>query len=188
MKRSALFHLHQRSRASFASYHGWEMPAAFSSPDEESAAVRSRVGLTDISYRTKFESKIQPKRQWWLLASAHYLSIGEPPVEPPLEATDVTSVYANLLLMGPRSKDVLAKLTSLDCESLADQSCAQTGIAHVHAILLREDVHSLPAFHILVSREYAESLWQSILHAGHEFDLVPFGLRALDLLRTDATV
>jgi glycine cleavage system aminomethyltransferase T len=188
MKHSALFHLHQRSRATFASYHGWEMPAAFSSPDEELAAVRSRVGLADISYRPKFESKMQPKQQWWRLASAHYLSIGEPPLEPPLDATDVTSVYANLLLIGPRARDVLAKLTSLDCESLADKSCAQTSVAHTHAILMREDVNSLPAFHILVSREYSESVWESILHTGHEFDLAPFGLRALDLLRADATV
>ena len=31
-------------------------------------------------------------------------------------------------------------------------------------------------------RELAESVWEAILHAGHEFQIVPFGLRALELM------
>jgi glycine cleavage system aminomethyltransferase T len=53
----------------------------------------------------------------------------------------------------------------------------------VHAIVLREDIRSIPGFHILISREYAESVWEAIVHAGHEFHLQPFGLEALTLLR-----
>lgn len=146
--------------------------------------MNSGVGLADISYRAKFESKIRPERLWWRLSSSLYLAIGEPPLDPPLEAVDVTSVYANLFLAGPHSRDVLAKLTSLDCQALPNQSCGQASVAHAHAIVLREDLNSLPAFHLLISREYAESVWESILHAGHEFHLQPFGLQALQLLRT----
>jgi glycine cleavage system aminomethyltransferase T len=140
--------------------------------------------LADVSYRAKFESKTRPERQWWRLSSSLYLTIGEPPLDLPVEATDVTSVYANLFLAGPHSKDVLAKLTSLNCESLPNQSCGQASLAHAHAIVLREDLGLLPAFHILISREYAESVWESIMHAGHEFHLQPFGLETLQLLRT----
>ena len=40
----------------------------------------------------------------------------------------------------------------------------------------------LPAYHLLVSREYGESVWDAILHAGHEFHIAPFGLKALEFL------
>jgi len=29
-----------------------------------------------------------------------------------------------------------------------------------------------------VSREYGEAVWESIVHAGHEFHLCPFGFEA----------
>lgn len=186
MKRSALFHLCQRDSASFIEHHGWTLPAFYQAPETEAKETRAGVGLADISYRAKFEGRIAPVRQGWRLAANHYLTIGDPPLDPPAGATDVSSVYANLLLVGPRSRDVLSKLTSLRItdEALASGSCAQASVAHAHATVLREDFGQLPAYHVLVSREYAESVWESILHAGHEYHLRPFGLKALELLRT----
>lgn len=148
--------------------------------------MRSGVGIADISYRAKFEGRIRPERNGWLLAANHYLTIGDPPLDRPSGAADVSSVYANLLLAGPRVKELLAKLTSLRLfgDALPSGSCAQASVAHAHAIVLREDLPQIPAYHLLIGREYAESVWESILHAGHEYHLRPFGLRALQLLRT----
>lgn len=184
MKRSALFHTHRAAGVKFAERHGWAMPASFSKPEEEVAGVRSRVGLADISYRAKFLTAHQPERHWWRLTDRCYLTIGTPPLEAPAGATEVTSVYANLLLAGPRSRDVLRKLTSLNITepALPNLSCAQTGLAHIHSIVLHEDLRSLPAYHILAGRDYAESLWETILHAGREFQLHPFGQLALEEL------
>jgi len=99
--------------------------------------------------------------------------------------TEVTSVYAQLLLAGPRSREVLNKLTSINLsENLQeDLTCAQTNVAHVHAIVLRKDQAGIPAYHLLVSREYGESIWESLLHAGHEFHITSFGLQAQQLLQ-----
>ena len=108
MKTSALFHHHQRSGAVFAERHGWQVAESFSTPEVEAAGVRHSAGLADISYRPKFELQVQPERNWWRLAAGRYLLIGEPPLEAPAEAIEVTSVYSNLLLAGPRGKDVLA--------------------------------------------------------------------------------
>jgi heterotetrameric sarcosine oxidase gamma subunit len=110
--------------------------------------------------------------------------LSELPLDPPSEAIDVSSVYTSLRLTGPRSSDVLAKVTSLNVADLdfPNLFCAQTSIAHAHAILMREDIGSILAFHILVSRDYGESLWESIIYAGDEFDLSPFGLTALQSL------
>jgi glycine cleavage system aminomethyltransferase T len=184
MKRSALFHLCRRDGASFMEHHGWTLPAFFQSPEAEAQGALARVGIADISYRAKFEGRTRPERYGWLLGANHYLTIGEPPLDPPSGATDVSSVYANLLLAGPRGEEVLAKLTSLRLSGLPNGACAQASVAHAHAMVLREDLPQTPAYHILISREYAESVWESILHAGHEYHLQPFGLQALGRLRT----
>jgi heterotetrameric sarcosine oxidase gamma subunit len=185
MKHSALFHHHERSGAAFVEQHGWQLVDSFSAPEEEAASVRGGVGIADISYRTKFEMKSQPEHSWWRLSAGRYLVIGEPPLETPAGATDVTSVYANLLLAGPRSRDLLRKMSSLDVsgEALPNLSCAQTTVAHAHAILLREDLGQIAAFHLLAQRDYVESIWESLMHAGEEFPLRPFGLKALESLR-----
>ena len=185
MKRSALFHLQQSYGASFIEHYGWTLPAFFKSPEGEAEGARSGVGIADTSYRAKFEGRTRPERNGWLLGANHYLTIGEPPLDPPSGATDVSSIYANLLIAGPRSKDLFAKLTSLRLsdDALPSGACAQASVAHAHAIVLREDLPQTPAYHVLVSREYAESVWESILHAGHEYHLHPFGLKALELLK-----
>jgi glycine cleavage system aminomethyltransferase T len=185
MKRSALFYLHSRAGAKFTERDGWCVPSTFTSPESEAAHVRGHAGLADLSYRAKFDTKTQPELAFWLLGRNHYLVVGEPPLDLPSGATDVTGVYADLFLAGPQSRAVLTKLTPLNISdaALPNLSCAQTSLSHVHTIVLREDVKSIPGFHFLISREYGESVWEAIAHAGHEFHLQPFGLAALALLR-----
>ena len=48
--------------------------------------------------------------------------------------------------------------------------------------MLREDLaRSRPSI-FWSARDYGESVWESLLHAGHEFRSAPFGLEALELL------
>jgi glycine cleavage system aminomethyltransferase T len=184
LKHSGLFYFHQRQGARFIEHRGWELPAFFSSPSEETADVRVNAGLADQSHLVKFDFDKEPPSNGWCLGANHYLMLAEPPLDPPPGAIDVSSVYACMLLAGPRSRDILSKLTSLNVSSAAlpNLSCAQTLVAHAHAIVMRDDIASLPAVHLLVSRDYAESVWESIVHAGREFHLRPFGLLALGSL------
>jgi len=186
LKQSALSHLHERLDATFTAQHGWRIPESFSSPEAEAARVRESAGLSDLSYRPKYDARVQPRDCWWRFSRDHYLVTGDPPLTEPQDATDVTSVYTNFLLAGPRSGDILGKLSSLNVsdEMLPNLACSQASVAHVHTIVLREDLGMIPAYHLLVSREYAESVWESITHAGAEFRIVPFGLKALELLRS----
>ena len=174
MKRSALHHHHQLSGATFADYHGWQLPASFSTAEAEAAQAAQSAGLADLSYRAKFR-----------VSGARYLVTGEPPLDVPADAIEVTSVYTSLLLAGPRSRDVLAKLTSLNTsdERLPNHSCAEANVGHVHSIVLREDLPRVPAYHLLVTRDYGESFWEAVMHAGHEFALQPMGLAALERMR-----
>jgi glycine cleavage system aminomethyltransferase T len=97
---------------------------------------------------------------------------------------EVPSVSADLLLAGPRSRDVLSKLTSLNTSDarLPNSSSAQASVAHVRCLVRREDLPQVPAYHLLIDRDYAESFWEAVLHAGREFELRPFGWDALQLL------
>jgi len=184
MKRSALFYLHRRARARFVEHQGWELPASFTSAEGEAAQIRASAGIADLSHYRKFDLKTQPVQSSWRLGANHYLIFGETLMDPPSGAIDVTSIYSNFRLCGPMSRDVLSKLTSLNLSDVAlpNLACAQANVAHVHGIVLRKDIRSMPAFYLLVGREYAESAWQGIVHAGHEFHLCPFGLEALALL------
>ncbi|MGA8149948.1 MAG: hypothetical protein WB952_03295 [Terriglobales bacterium] len=185
MKRSALFHLHQRAGARFIEHQGWELPAFFATAEQEAVAVRKGAGLADLSHLLKFDLRKEPQRKGWRLGANHYLMMGEAPLDPPWGAIDVSSVYTSLRLAGPQSRNVLSKLTSLNVSEVAlpNLACAQTSVAHAHAMVLHEDIRSMTAFHLLVSRDYAEAVWESMVHAGHEFHLCPFGLQALQSLQ-----
>jgi glycine cleavage system aminomethyltransferase T len=185
MKLSPIHRQHLKAGAIFADLEGWQIPEVFTTADSELAAVRQAVGIADLSHRAKFETPIQPQTDSWRLGPKHYLSIAEPPCAAPPGAVDVTGAYVDFLLAGPYAKAVLSKLSPLNTqeEAFPNLTCAQASVAHSHAVLLREDIGPLPAVHLLIGREYAESAWDAILHAGHEFHIAPFGLEALARLR-----
>ena len=104
---------------------------------------------------------------------------------PSLSVTDATSVYAALVLAGPRSRAVLQRLTALDVSdpALPDMACVRTGLAHVHATILRQDLGPVPAYWLLVGWEYGAYVWDAVLHAGEASAIAPIGLEALQRLR-----
>ncbi len=181
MKRSALYHPHKIAGALWAERHGWEVAASFGNVERELAHARAGVALSDISYLRKFESPA-PRPGSWKLAEKRHLVMGEPPLEAPPGALDITSTYSVILMTGPRSRDVLCKLTSMNVSDKAcgNLACKQASLAHAHSIVIRQDLGQLLAYKILVTRDYAESVWDSILHAGHEFHITPMGQDALD--------
>ncbi|MDJ0651238.1 MAG: glycine cleavage system aminomethyltransferase GcvT [Xenococcaceae cyanobacterium MO_188.B19] len=52
--RTPLFSLEQEQKARFVPFSGWEMPVQFTGLKQEHQAVRSRVGMFDISHMGKF--------------------------------------------------------------------------------------------------------------------------------------
>jgi heterotetrameric sarcosine oxidase gamma subunit len=65
-----------------------------------------------------------------------------------LAVTDVTSVYSAILLAGPKSREVLQKLTTLNVRegSMPEGTARQTRLAHVNATILRSDCEACPHF------------------------------------------
>jgi sarcosine oxidase subunit alpha len=105
-----------------------------------------------------------------------------------IHLTDLTSTLAAVELVGPRSRDLLRKLTALDLSrsQFPDLTCAQGSVAQVHALVVRADVGSELAYEIYCGREFAEYLWNTLKDAGQEFAAVAFGVAAQRLLRVKA--
>lgn len=101
--------------------------------------------------------------------------------------TDVTSAYTVMQVSGPRSRELLRKLTALDlgAETFPHLTCAQTGIADVHALILRTDVRALLSFQICCGREFGAFVWDTLLDAGREFGVRPVGRAALRTLAAE---
>ena len=98
---------------------------------------------------------------------------------------DHTSGLAGLRLTGPKSDQLLCKLSELDTSPAAfpDLRCAQTKCAEIHGTLLRTDLGPLPSYDLYFPREFGEYLWDAIFEAGEEFGLTAVGFEAADRLQ-----
>lgn len=103
---------------------------------------------------------------------------------------DITHGRADLLLVGPRSTQLLSRLCNLDFHpnQFPDLGAKQSSVAKTHQLILRKDLKppdgpSILAYSLIGARSLAAYLWQTILEAGHDLDLAPIGWSALERLR-----
>lgn len=101
--------------------------------------------------------------------------------------TNVTSGLAAVNLAGPRSRDVLAKLTDLDISTagLPYLRAAQGEVAGIPATILRIGFVGELGYEMHVPAEYGEYLWDALMEAGREFGIAPFGVEAQRTLRLE---
>jgi len=151
--------------------------------------VRASVGISDASYLFKLDLRgeagalqVAAPARLWQLTPAHALITSPLPIGFAASAsvTNVTSVFSAILLAGPKSREVLQKLTTLNVreDAMAEGAGRQTRLAHVNATILRSDCTGLPGFLILNTRDVAQHVWEALLHAGREFGARPFGMVA----------
>lgn len=101
--------------------------------------------------------------------------------------TNVTAGLAAVNLAGPRAREVLAKVTDLDisAEGLPYLRAAQGTVAGIPAIILRIGFVGELGYEMHVPAEYGEYLWDTLLAAGQEFGIAPFGMEAQRVLRLE---
>jgi dimethylglycine dehydrogenase len=92
-----------------------------------------------------------------------------------------------LAIAGPRSRDLLAKLTHLDLKSEAFPFMAirQMDIGLAPAIVGRVSYTGDLGYEIWMKPDYQRHIFDRLLEAGAEFGIKPFGLRALNSLRLE---
>jgi heterotetrameric sarcosine oxidase gamma subunit len=90
---------------------------------------------------------------------------------------DVTSALAGFHVLGPRSEELLRRLTHFDLRpaSFPANACAETALAGVAALLVR----TAGALRIYVDWDVGEYVWERLLQAGRDLHIKPVGLDAL---------
>jgi sarcosine oxidase subunit gamma len=97
--------------------------------------------------------------------------------------------HAWFMVTGSAAPDMFAKICGVDLRShkFPVGRIAQTSLAKMSGIIIRADLGSVPAFHLLADIASAEYLWSAVLDAMQEFDGGPVGLAALRALENRVT-
>ena len=99
--------------------------------------------------------------------------------------TDVTQGLGAVNLAGPRAREIMARVTELDCSSEAftylDGKRAE--VAGVPCLILRIGFVGEVGYEIHFPAAQGEHLWDALFEAGQEYGLRPFGLEPQRLLR-----
>lgn len=98
--------------------------------------------------------------------------------------TDLTHGRSELRLVGPASAELLSRLCGLDFHPSAfpDSAAKQSSVAKTSQLIIRRHMGPLPAFSLVGARSLAAYLWDTIVEAGHDLDIVPLGQDALETL------
>ncbi len=104
-----------------------------------------------------------------------------------VDVLNVTAAFAAVNVAGPLSRYVIARLTDMDlsAEALPYLAATQGAIAGVPCLVLRLGFVGELGYEIHFPSEYGEYLWDSILDAGRDCSIEPFGLEAQRILRLE---
>ncbi len=99
--------------------------------------------------------------------------------------TDVTQGLSAVNLAGPRAREIMAKVTELDCSNEAFRYLdgKHAPVAGVPCLILRIGFVGEVGYEIHFPAAHGEHLWDALLEAGAEFGIRPFGLEPQRILR-----
>ena len=103
-------------------------------------------------------------------------------------AVNTSSRYALIAVQGPKARDIVQKLTSVDLSSIKYYWFATGEVAGVRATLSRTGYTGEDGFELFVPPQQAERVWNAVLEAGQPEGLIPCGLGARDTLRLEAAM
>jgi sarcosine oxidase subunit alpha len=114
--------------------------------------------------------------KWWMAdwrLNAHVLN--------------VSSAYAAINVAGPRSRELMARLTDTDVSAagLPYLKLAQATVAGVPALVLRIGFVGELSYEVHFPGAYSEYVWESMLEAGADLGVLPFGLESQRILRLE---
>ncbi len=99
----------------------------------------------------------------------------------------VTTQYGVLVLAGPRSREVLAKVADIDVSNAAFPwlTARPISIGAAGAIAMRVNFIGELGYEIHHPIEMQNYIFDKLMAAGAEFGIKPFGIRAMDSLRLE---
>ena len=109
------------------------------------------------------------------------------PTDGSVRLRKITTQHGVLVLAGPRARDVLAKVTDTDLSTKAfpwlSGKFIDVGVAQAHA--LRVNFVGELGWELHHPIEMQNNIFDALMDAGKEFDIRPFGIRAMNSLRLE---
>lgn len=109
------------------------------------------------------------------------------PADGSVRLRPITTQYGVLVLAGPRSRDLLAKITDADLsnEAFPWLTGKTINVGHAMAKALRVNFVGELGWELHHPIEMQNYIFDQLMEAGAEFDIKPFGIRAMDSMRLE---
>jgi len=101
---------------------------------------------------------------------------------------DSTTQWANFTVAGPKSREVIEALGTdieLSADVLPHMAVANGRIAGLNARIVRVSFSGEMSYEINIPAQHASAFLEAILKAGSVFNIAPYGIEALMVLRTE---
>ncbi len=208
--------------AQFTDREGWRVAASYANVDEEIAAAREHVALSDetpngkifvegkdadsvlrdvfgltslaiglgaaigqgYAYRLRHDMFFVSTPAGVEESALDKLMTGARTANQFVTVTDVTHGNAELRVVGAASRELLSKLCGLDFhpDVFANHAAKQSSLAKTTQLIIRRDIGLLPAFSIIGARSLGAYVWEALMRAGREWNILPVGRAALEML------
>jgi dimethylglycine dehydrogenase len=131
--------------------------------------------------------------RYWLMAAAsaerhdeHWLRSHLPPAHR-VALANVTARFGSLVVVGPRSRELLSRVTSADLSNAAFPwlSVRTIRVADVDVLAMRLSYVGELGWELHVQNEALEAVYERLLAVGREFALAHAGLYAIESLRLE---
>ncbi len=98
---------------------------------------------------------------------------------------DISDEVNLIALQGPKSREILQKLTNIDLQSLAFYHFTNGEVGNSTVTLARTGYTGELGYEIYGKPQDIPAIWDELLEAGHKDGLIPMGLGARDTLRLE---
>lgn len=177
-------------------------PGAAAWLDRLVAGVIPRVGRTALNYFCAPDGGIvtemtvtalAPDRYWLISAAAgerhdeHWLREHLPGSGAAVRVENQSARFGTLIVVGPRSRELLSRLTTADLsnEAFPWLSVRDIPIGYTRAIALRVNYVGELGWELHLPVEHLLSVYDLLFEAGQRFGIRDFGLYAMDSLRLE---
>jgi sarcosine oxidase subunit alpha len=237
IRRTPMHHWHAAAGARWLDAGQWKRPESYGAVEEEVRAVRTGVGLIDVSTLGKIDvvgpdaaellervyvnewanlgvgrarygvmcteegivfddgvgARLSPEH-FYLTATTgnaeavfQWLELWRSTWRLNVTVLNHTPAFAAVNLAGPRARDVLGRLTSLDLSAAAFPYPALrlAEVAGAQCRLLRVGFVGEVGYEIHCASAHGWHLWEALLEAGADYGLRPFGVEAQRILRLE---
>ena len=101
--------------------------------------------------------------------------------------SNISPQYGTLVLAGPRSREVLSRITEADLSNQAFPwlSAREISVGFTRVLALRVNYVGELGWELHVPVEYQAPVYDSLMQAGADFDIADFGMYAMESLRLE---